>query len=114
LQYWLMGYVILTGSQPPTLNPPANVTLPGEPRFEAQPGSALEQLRASENAQLNSYGWVDQASGTVHIPIQRAMDLVLQRGLPVRPEDAHKSFQSAGNQLPSSSSSGRILEQVYP
>jgi len=33
---------------------------------------------------LYSYGWVDEKAGTVHIPIERAMDLIVQRGLPVR------------------------------
>ena len=34
--------------------------------------------------ELYSYGWVDEKAGTVHIPIERAMDLIAQRGLPVR------------------------------
>ena len=33
---------------------------------------------------LNGYGWVDKANGVVHIPIERAMQLTLERGLPVR------------------------------
>jgi hypothetical protein len=38
--------------------------------------------------ELYSYGWVDEKAGTVHIPIDRAMDLIVQRGLPVRPQAA--------------------------
>ncbi|HEU6448094.1 MAG TPA: hypothetical protein VFV23_06640 [Verrucomicrobiae bacterium] len=38
-------------------------------------------LHGSQNAQLNSYGWVDRSNGIVRIPIEHAMDLVLQRGL---------------------------------
>lgn len=41
-------------------------------------------LYAAENKKLNSYGWVDRSNGIVHIPIDRAMDLLLQRGLPAR------------------------------
>jgi len=36
----------------------------------------LRDLRAQEAAQLNSYGWVDQQKGVVHIPIDRAMELM--------------------------------------
>jgi len=38
-----------------------------------------------EEQTLNSYGWVDQNAGVVHIPIAEAMKLVAQRGLPTRP-----------------------------
>jgi hypothetical protein len=42
----------------------------------------LANLRAAEEANLDSYGWIDQNSGTVRIPIDRAMQLLLERGLP--------------------------------
>ena len=58
------------------------------PRLEEDERGQLNQLRLTEEQTLNSYGWVDQAAGTVHIPIERAMDLIAQRGLPVRPEGA--------------------------
>src|SRR4051812_28868569 len=53
---------------------------------------ALKQLRATEDARLTTYGWLDRENGVVHIPIDRAIDMVLQRGLPTRkqaqwPED---------------------------
>jgi hypothetical protein len=41
-------------------------------------------LYAAQNQKLDSYGWQDQSNGIVHIPIDRAMDLVVQRGLPAR------------------------------
>jgi hypothetical protein len=41
-------------------------------------------LYAGQNAELNSYGWIDRSNGIVRIPIVRAMDLILQRGLPTR------------------------------
>jgi hypothetical protein len=37
---------------------------------------------------LHGYGWVNEAGGVVHIPIERAMELTLQRGLPTRAEGA--------------------------
>ncbi|HZL12632.1 MAG TPA: hypothetical protein VFC85_00675 [Verrucomicrobiae bacterium] len=41
-------------------------------------------LLAAQNEKLNSYGWMDRSNGIVRIPIARAMDLILQRGLPTR------------------------------
>ncbi len=58
--------------------------VPPEPRLQTNPREDLRDLRASEDAILNGYGWVDRNNGIVHIPIDEAMKLTLQRGLPVR------------------------------
>jgi hypothetical protein len=52
------------------------------PRLEVKPGADLAELRAAEDADLNSYGWIDRNAGTVRIPIDRAMQLILLHGLP--------------------------------
>ena len=49
---------------------------PPAPRLETAPALDLRALRAAEDAQLRGYGWVDRGGGVVHIPIERAMDLV--------------------------------------
>jgi hypothetical protein len=53
-----------------------------KPRLEIKGSVDLAKLRAAEKADLDSYGWVDRRSGTVHIPIDRAIQLLLERGLP--------------------------------
>ena len=53
-----------------------------QPRLEVKPGASLAELRAAEDAELKSYGWIDRKAGTVRIPIDRAMQLLLERGLP--------------------------------
>jgi len=58
--------------------------IPPEPRVEVQPWHQLERMRTREDEILRSYGWVDKEKGVVRIPIERAMDLVAERGLPVR------------------------------
>ena len=60
--------------------------VPPEPRLQIHPREDLQDLRASEDAILNSYGWVDKNAGIVRIPIDEAMKLILQRGLPARQE----------------------------
>jgi len=52
------------------------------PRLEAQPAVDLQKFRTSENALLDSYGWVDRNAGIARIPIDRAMQLIVERGLP--------------------------------
>jgi len=42
----------------------------------SQPFEALQQLDATQLEQLNSYGWISQPEGVVHLPIERAMELM--------------------------------------
>jgi hypothetical protein len=74
------------------------------PRLQANPSADWQQVRATAEALLGSYG---QGSGdSVRIPIDRAMELIAQRGLPARnalsPGDydqAHQ-YESNGGQPP--------------
>jgi hypothetical protein len=59
---------------------------PPEPRLEVSPQQDLRQMRAAETALLHSYGWVDRQAGIVRIPIERAIELLAERGLPARRE----------------------------
>jgi hypothetical protein len=68
--------------------------LPPEPRFQTHPREDLRRLREQEDRILNSYGWVDQSAGVVRIPVRRAMELTVQRGLPARPEAGQNTGQS--------------------
>jgi hypothetical protein len=56
--------------------------LPPEPRLQIAPKADLERLRAAENKRLESYGWADRERGIAHVPIEQAMKLVSERGLP--------------------------------
>jgi hypothetical protein len=59
--------------------------LPPGPHLEVHPAEELKALRTHEDEVLNSYRWVDKASGTVHITIDKAMDEVVNQ-LPMRPQ----------------------------
>lgn len=56
----------------------AEQKLPPEPRLEIDATASLARLRAEENARLTSYGWVDKPAGIVRIPIDRAMELLVE------------------------------------
>lgn len=57
--------------------------VPG-PRLQANPARELEEMRAQEDVLLHSYGWVDREHGVIRVPIEKAMQLTLERGLPTR------------------------------
>lgn len=96
------GSPIVVGSSPATVQP-----APPVPRLEAQSGQSLAPYLAVEQRRLNTYRWVNRQAGVAAIPIDRAMDLVAQRGLPARQEAA------VGTTAPSVASSGRI-DEAYP
>ena len=59
--------------------------LPPSPRLQVQPQLDLKDYCAAQQQGVNSYAWVDQPSGVVRVPVDRAMDLLLARGLAARP-----------------------------
>ncbi len=63
-------------------------TFPPTPRLQAKPAEELQIVRHDEDQVLTTYGWVNKSAGLVRIPIDRAMQIVIERGLPVRKEGA--------------------------
>lgn len=64
--------------------------LPRPPRIQPRPAEDLKELRRQEDEILASYGWVDERAGIARIPIDRAMQLVVERGLPTRPMEGSR------------------------
>ncbi|WP_148863665.1 hypothetical protein [Marinobacter fonticola] len=56
--------------------------LSGRPQLQADPPKDLAVLEAQAQKRLQTVGWVDREAGVVHIPIDEAMALLLERGLP--------------------------------
>jgi hypothetical protein len=46
------------------------------PHLQPDPIADLNKFRIREEQWLNTYGWVDQAHGTIHIPIETAIDIM--------------------------------------
>lgn len=59
---------------------------PPRPLLQALPRQELEEQRRTEAALLSSYGWIDETNEVVRMPIEHAMQLTVERGLPVREE----------------------------
>ncbi len=62
--------------------------LPPEPRLQPTPALDYQAYRAEEARRMTSWGWVDERQGVVHIPVERAMDILAARGLPSRAQPA--------------------------
>jgi hypothetical protein len=54
--------------------------LPPGPNLQTTPEKDLAAVRAAEETRLHSYGWIDQSQGVAHIPIERAIDILAERG----------------------------------
>jgi hypothetical protein len=90
--WWLFDYFSQRRARlegPPTPTAPLSWPrqLPPAPRLQPDPHLDLQKLFSAENTILESYGWVDEAAGIARIPIARAMELLAERGLPVRQSD---------------------------
>lgn len=55
--------------------------VPPEPRIEVAPYEEIIQMRAHEDHVLHSYAWVDKSTGTVRVPIDRAIDMLATKGV---------------------------------
>lgn len=75
--------------------------LPPEPRLQAFPREDLKAMRAREDWTLTHYSWVDKQKGIVAIPIDRAIQIIAQRGIPPQkqPTNLVLSQPQAGTRL---------------
>jgi hypothetical protein len=83
---WLvMKYFVTVQKLGPPASPFDNArTVPPPPRLQVAPVENLKDFEERERAKLSSYGWVEKNPAIVRIPIERAMELSLQKGFPVR------------------------------
>lgn len=88
VQLLIWGVFRVLGSQSKSIDRPippvvekSMKRLPPAPHLEDRPLAPRAVLNAQEDARLSSYGWVDQKAGVVHVPIDRAIDLLARRGI---------------------------------
>jgi len=65
---------------------PSEINTFPQPRLEKNERLEINGFLLREEQVLDSYGWVDQKAGVVRIPVERAMQLIAQRGLPTTPQ----------------------------
>jgi len=101
------------------LGPPAspfeNVrTIPPEPRLQVRAPMDLKQYKMAQDGILSSYGWVDQQAGVVRIPIERAIDISLQRGFPVRQAVPEKQVAPKPSEKPADQGKASAADDETP
>jgi hypothetical protein len=68
------------------------------PRLQGDDGNQdTADLHIREDLLLDNYSWVDRSKGTIRIPIERAMELIAQRGLPVQQQPQQAEPLMAGD-----------------
>jgi hypothetical protein len=70
------------------------------PKLEEDERGQLNGIRLKEEQTLSTYDYIDKNAGTVRIPIDRAMDLVVQRGLAVRAQSGSGEAASPAKSAP--------------
>ena len=86
---WWIYRMLITEDVATTPPPPPVVAaagderrLPQGPLLQASPEAEMIEMLAELDKRINGYGWVDEGQQIVHIPIEKAIDLVLETGLP--------------------------------
>jgi hypothetical protein len=97
----------------PLATPLETVPKQPEPALQTEPWVDLKKFRTDQDAHMTSYGWVDEKTGVARIPIARAKELLLKRGIPVRPELADPTL-GINRAATGESSGGRNLPTGTP
>jgi hypothetical protein len=88
---------------------------PPGPRLQAAPTADMQAMHAEDDLLLEHAGWVDRAQGTVRVPIDVAIDVIAERGLPrvttppLAAMAAHGSYANDGRPPTDQPSPGTLL-----
>jgi hypothetical protein len=82
--YWVDSY-----APPPPSRAGEGPTLPPEPRLQGMPGHLIDpqkdwrEIVKADTAANNQLKWIDEKEGIAQIPVKDAMELIVEKGLPV-------------------------------
>jgi len=84
---FVFGFFVFLRAQPDSVTPQPSPfaserLLPPAPRLQADPPLELSEYNAKMEKATNSYGWVDKSAGIAHIPVDDALNIIAERGLP--------------------------------
>ena len=88
---WAMGNIFKEAEEAKDRPPPAMAEaladpIPPGPRLQSTPPRDMDELRSQDREMLTTYGWVDPSKGVARIPIDRAMSIVVEKGIGAAPE----------------------------
>jgi hypothetical protein len=106
----LIDRALETGEQRYPLAATQGERLPPTPRLQQFPRNEFYDFRRGEQEFLEGYGWMNKEAGIVHIPIEEAMRLTVERGMPSRTPVVGEPA-AIPNLMPSDASAGRVMER---
>lgn len=83
--------------------------LPPPPRLQTYPFQDVKDLRSEEHRLLETYEWIDKNAGVVRIPVERAIEVLAEKGLPYRQPgatDPAAAAPASGTSTPTGAASG--------
>ncbi|MGH9380662.1 MAG: hypothetical protein ACRD2Z_08635 [Thermoanaerobaculia bacterium] len=98
---YLRDRLVEADPPPPALPEARRPHTPPGPRLQTEFTTDVERLRQIEEALLTGYAWVDRAAGRVRVPIERAMALVAEGGLPASSSAVDAAPATSGERVPS-------------
>jgi hypothetical protein len=100
---------------PAPASPFANIRqVPSGPQLQVTPRQDLLKTTGDQERALESYGWENRQAGTVRIPIERAMDMLVQKGVPVLNVPVTAQPPAAQGNEGAAPNSGSAPENVPP
>jgi hypothetical protein len=98
LCWGLFRYFSVDQANPAPASPFAGTRqLPSGAQLQVNPRQDLLRFRAEQDKSLESYAWENRTGGIVRVPIERAMELLLQKGVPVAPEPSAAEAEKPGS-----------------
>lgn len=82
----IRSQLIASDAPPPALQEARQPYTPPAPNLQTHFDTDIDALHAKEDMLLDHYAWQDRKTGTIRMPIERAMQIEVQRGFPVRQE----------------------------
>jgi hypothetical protein len=81
------------------------------PHLQPDPIADLNKFRIREEQRLNTYGWVSQKQDRIHIPIEKAID-IMAASWPQQEEESAGTLQGASQQTAKSASGARRADKA--
>jgi hypothetical protein len=78
LAYWMVHGASKQDAARQASRPPAAREAAPGPRLQVRGSNELRALREAEESLLNSYAWIDKEKGIVRIPVERAMEMLVE------------------------------------
>jgi hypothetical protein len=81
---------LLVGEKPPA-TPEARFP---QPQLQSDAAGDLVKIQAAEEEKLTTYGWADRPAGITRMPVEQAMHMIAEHGVPVWPAPPSKTLEN--------------------